>query len=398
MPTPLKHDLYTRGSREQAARQDFVASLRGYILNDLAGAMREHFDSKVAGRVADGDSEPASGPAVHEAMRREPLFRFYSSMRYNAQEMVWRSVLRPLAEHRESLGQRIEAGSAADVGGSLVLDEQLDIPRNVASLDVHLAPGSYHREDPAAPWMGGAVYDHGFNVFSFGMMGDNHDDIGQSMSQYIRHKYPDFSPAAILDLGCTIGHNTCAWKRTFPDAEVTGIDVAPACLRYAHARAGLQGVPVHFRQANATQLPYEDESFDVVFSSMFLHELSLKDIRKVLAEARRVLRPGGLMLHMELPPNDSLCAYDAFYLDWDAYYNNEPFYKTFRDQDFAELREEAGFPRSSHIEFITPQYCRLSDSEYAEAIGHEEGFSDKTGRLAEGIQWFGFGAWKETGS
>ncbi|MHA7816982.1 MAG: class I SAM-dependent methyltransferase [Pseudohaliea sp.] len=395
MPTPLKHDLFVKGSREQAARQDFVSSLRGFILNDVATAMRERYNGAVAPRLASAGNVPETGPDVHEAMRDESLFRFYSSMRYNAQEMVWRSVLRPLAENRDDLGERIDAATSSGAGGTLELDDGLPIPRNVTAIDVHLAPGSYHREDPDAPWMGGAAYDHGFNVFSFGMMGDNHDDIGQSMSQYIRHSYPDFAPASVLDLGCTIGHNTCAWKRTFPEAEVTGIDVAPACLRYGHARAERQGVSVHFRQANATALPFEDNSFDVVFSSMFLHELSLKDIRRVFAEARRVLRPGGLMLHMELPPNGSLDPYDAFYLDWDAYYNNEPFYKTFRDQDFVALREEAGFPAETHFEFITPQYSTLSDEAYSEALRQETGFSDRTGRLAEGIQWFGFGAWKE---
>jgi len=395
MPTPLQHDLYVKGSREQAARQDFVASLRGFILNDVANSMRQHYDNDVAPKLAQADQLPGKGPEVHRAMRSEALFRFYSSMRYNAQEMVWRSVLRPLGENRSALEDKISSAEAAGVGGTLILDETLEIPKNVTELDVHLAPGCYHREDPNAPWMGGAVYDHGLNVFSFGLMGANHDDIGQSMSQYIRHKFPDFRPEAILDVGCTIGHNTCAWKRTYPDADVTGIDVAPACLRYGHARAELQGVKIHFQQANATSLPYPDDSFDVVFSSMFLHELSVKDIRKVFSEARRVLRPGGLMLHMELPPNDSLSSYDAFYLDWDAYYNNEPFYKNFRDQDISVLREEAGFPREGHFQFITPQYSMMTKEDYRAAIEDEAEFSDKTGRLADGIQWFGFGAWKE---
>ena len=300
----------------------------------------------------------------------------------------------PLAEHREELAARIDDAGAAATGGSLTLHPELEIPRNVTAIDVHLTPGSYHREDPQAPWMAGALYDHGFNVFSFGMMGDNHDDIGQSMSNYIRQRYPDFKPRDILDVGCTIGHNTCAWKQTFPEARVVGTDVAPASLRYAHARAQAQGVAVDFEQANATDLPYEDNSFDVVFSSMFLHELSLKDIRKVFAEAHRVLRPGGLMLHMELPPNQEMAPYDAFYLDWDSYYNNEPFYKAFRDQDITALREEAGFSRDKHIQFITPQYCLLSDAEYAQAVNEEQGFSETTGRFADGIQWFGFGAWK----
>ena len=394
MPDALQHDLYIRGTREQAAKQDFVASLRKYVLNDVANELRERYETKIEPAMEKAGAEPSSGPDVHSALKPDPLFRLYSSIRYNTQEMVWRSVLRPLGANRAELGEKIDAATRGETLGSLSLDPNLEIPRNVTAIDVHLVPGSYHREDPQAPWMAGALYDHGFSVFSFGMMGENHDDIGQSMSQYIRHKFPDFQPKTILDVGCTIGHNTCSWKRSFPDARVVGLDVAPASLRYAHARAESQGTPIDFEQANATALPYEDNSVDVVFSSMFLHELSVKDIRKFLAEANRVLRPGGLMLHMELPPNASLEPYDAFYLDWDAYYNNEPFYKAFRDQDISALCEDAGFAADKHLQFITPQYSMMSQGDYAEAIQEEQGFSDKTGRFADGIQWFGFGAWK----
>jgi ubiquinone/menaquinone biosynthesis C-methylase UbiE len=155
-----------------------------------------------------------------------------------------------------------------------------------------------------------------------------------------------------------------------------------------------QGHEVNFRQMNATALDIEDSSVDVVFSSMFLHELPVKDIKKVMSEAYRVLRPGGLMLHMELPPNSSLSPFDAFYLDWDAYYNNEPFYKSFRDQDFRQLRVEAGFSEADLFEFTTPQYSYMDPDEYARSVSAGAKFDSNTGRLAKGIQWFGFGAWK----
>ena len=315
-------------------------------------------------------------------------------MRYNAQEMVWRNALRAIHQSADDLDSRISAINDGTPSSKLRLDPDMAIPKNVSEIDVHLAPGSYYREDGSANWVGGALYDHGLNIFSFGMMGSNLDDIGQSMAQYILKKFPNFSPKKVLDLGCTIGHNTCAWKITFPEADVMGVDVAPACLRYGNARARDQGIDVSFQQMDATTLSLDNNSVDVVFSSMFLHELSVKNIRKVFKEAYRVLRPGGLMLHMELPPNDSLSPYDAFYLDWDAYYNNEPFYKAFRDQDFTKLRTEAGFQAEKLIEFITPQYTYMDPDEYAKAIEVKAGFDENTGRLAEGIQWYGFGAWK----
>jgi ubiquinone/menaquinone biosynthesis C-methylase UbiE len=397
MPQDLKHDLALNTSRGTAARQDFVSSLRGYVLNDMATEMKTRYTNLIApGAAKKLGHQPKSGPEVHNAIASDLFFKFYSSMRYNAQEMVWRSVIHPMNEDMDSLNAKAQkyAKRADALGGSLELDPSLELPKNATAIDVHLAPGGYTSENSANDCAAGALYDNGLNVFSFGMMGANLDDIGESMANYIRVKYPDVQPRAILDLGCTIGHNTLAWKTTFPNAEVTGIDVAAPCLRYAHARAGAQEKAVHFKQMNATKLAFDDDSFDVVFSSMFLHELPIKDINAALKEAYRVLRPGGLMLHMELPANKDLEPYDGFYLDWDAYYNNEPYYKKFRDQDYGELCVNAGFEKDKLISFITPQYTYMADADYVEAVQNPSAFGENTGRLASGIEWFAFGARK----
>jgi len=397
MPQALQHDLALKSGRNTAARQDFVSSLRGFILNDLAGGMKTRYTEEIAPKAKKELGHlPKTGPEVHNAIASDLYFKFYSSMRYNAQEMVWRSVIHPMNEDLESLNIKAEkyGKKANEIGGSLDLDPDLTLPKNATAIDVHLAPGGYTKENIANDCAAGALYDNGLNVFSFGMMGANLDDIGESMANYIRVKYPEIKPKAILDFGCTIGHNTLAWKSTFPDAEVTGIDVAAPCLRYAHARAGAQNKAVHFKQMNATKLDFEDNSFDIVFSSMFLHELPLKDIKAALKEAYRVLKPGGLMLHMELPANKDLDPYDGFYLDWDAYYNNEPYYKKFRDQDYDVLCTEAGFDKDNLISFITPQYTYMSDADYVESVKNPSAFGENTGRLASGIEWFAFGAQK----
>ena len=49
----------------------------------------------------------------------------------------------------------------------------------------------------------------------------------------------------------------------FPDAEIHAIDVSEACVTYGHHRAEGMGFPVHFKQANAEDTGYEDESFEV---------------------------------------------------------------------------------------------------------------------------------------
>jgi ubiquinone/menaquinone biosynthesis C-methylase UbiE len=376
------------------ARQRFVSGLRGFVLSDLAGDLRRAYDARVAPRFQGVHGRlPADGDEVHQALRTDPTFKAYSSLRVTAQKMVWDSVTPVVARQRAALETAAVAGA-----DRLKLDSTVKVPRSVSAIDVHFMPGSYSGEGAAEEMAPGAIYDQGFAVFSMGLMGENFNDIGRSMARYISRKFPDFHPQRILDLGCTIGHNTLPWKEAYPDAAVTGIDVAAGCLRYGAARAASQGVAVQFTQMNAEQLDLPDHSVDLVFSSMFLHELSLKSIARVFAEIRRVLRPGGLMLHMELPPNTQMGAFEGFYLDWDCYYNVEPFYKAFRDQEPRELCRKAGFAPQHYLQFVVPSICSYGESAVDAAVAAEEREVNKetTGRLSHGgIEWFGFGAWQD---
>jgi ubiquinone/menaquinone biosynthesis C-methylase UbiE len=125
-----------------------------------------------------------------------------------------------------------------------------------------------------------------------------------------------------------------------------------------------------------------------------VHELSVKDARKYFAEARRVLRPGGLFLTMELPPNRLLALYDQFYLDWDCYYNREPFYRAFRDADAVQLAASAGFDPATYFHFTVPQYFRTPPQQFRQWIERQTEFSAETGRLSDDIHYFAFGFWK----
>jgi ubiquinone/menaquinone biosynthesis C-methylase UbiE len=324
-------------------------------------------------------------------MQPSAAFKLYSSIRVNAQEMVWRSVI-PTAATSVAAPEEAGAGAAGSRRGSLTLDDSLALPTNVAGVEVHLMPGGYA---PDSSPLAGAIYDRGLAVFAAGMMGKNQDDIGLSMANYVKHRFAEFHPRRILDCGATVGHNSVPWALTFPEAEVHAIDVSAAVLAYGHRRAQGLGVPIHFRQMDATRLAYPDASFDVVFSSMFLHELPLADIHRFFSEARRVLRPGGLLLNMELPPNRELGPYDQFYLDWDCYYNEEPYYRAYRDQDPEALVAAGGFPRGSYFQFVVPQYSYMTEREFAAAVSAPHAIGQQTGRLSSGVQWFGFGAWNQ---
>ncbi len=393
MALVLQHAMQPSLTPEDIARGRFVSGLRRFILNDLAHDLRQAYDGRIAPAFEKAHGRPPQTSAeVHVAMRGDFAFNAYSSCRVQAQKMVWSAVQPVVARERAALEA---AAAAVDGANAISLDPELATPRNVSALDVHLMPGGYVG-NADYPLEAGAIYDQGLAIFSMGLMGRNLDDIGLSMSGYIRHAFPDFRPAAILDVGCTIGHNTIPWKKAYPEADVHAVDVSAPGLIYGAARASMQGADVHFHQMDAEKLDFPDQSFDVIFTSMFLHELSKKTRVAFFREAHRLLRPGGLLLNMELPPNSQMGAFEGFYLDWDCYYNKEPFYKGFRDEDPRVLCEAGGFRPQDFLQFVVPSVGIYGEEavQTAARADHHDVNRETTGRLADGVQWFGFGAWK----
>lgn len=97
----------------------------------------------------------------------------------------------------------------------------------------------------------------------------------------------------VLDVGCGTATLTVLVKQTHPGAEVFGLDGDAKILGIARRKAEKAGVALTLTEGMSFHLPYADESFDRVLSSMMLHHLTPEDKRLTLAESFRVLRPGG---------------------------------------------------------------------------------------------------------
>jgi malonyl-CoA O-methyltransferase len=106
-------------------------------------------------------------------------------------------------------------------------------------------------------------------------------------------------PAAVLDLGAGTGVAAVEMKRRFRNAVVTAADIAAPMLQVARGRSRFWR-PIRCVQADARALPFEDASFDLVFTSLMLQWLQPPDI--ALQEIRRVLKPGGLLLASSFGP------------------------------------------------------------------------------------------------
>jgi ubiquinone/menaquinone biosynthesis C-methylase UbiE len=116
------------------------------------------------------------------------------------------------------------------------------------------------------------------------------------------HRYHDYAPwmpevmgfnefdgARLLEVGCGMGTDLLQFARG--GAQVTGVDLTPRSIEISRNHLELYGQAGDFVLTDGEQLPFEDESFDVVYSNGVLHHTP--DTAGAIREIHRVLRPGG---------------------------------------------------------------------------------------------------------
>lgn len=147
----------------------------------------------------------------------------------------------------------------------------------------------------------------------------------------------------ILDMGCSSGHFTVALARTFPDAKINGVDLSGRMIEHAYRVANTNGWDWDLYQRPAEATGFADASFDLVTSYILLHELPADAIRAVIAEAYRVLVPGGDMLMSDVTRYADLDRLSAWKVDRDARFGGEPHWRESASLDLATLAQKAGF-------------------------------------------------------
>jgi len=100
------------------------------------------------------------------------------------------------------------------------------------------------------------------------------------------------APRTILEIACGTGRVTRQLQKIFPNARLVATDVSGDMLTVA--RQLTPGTNIEWQIADAMALPFDDHSFDLVIFQFGL--MFIPDKQKALAEAHRVLRPGGRLL------------------------------------------------------------------------------------------------------
>ena len=338
------HGVFPETTHDQVERYNFLAHLNRHLAASVLPGVAKAYEARVAPAfAAKHGREPRNRKEVRKALASEPIHQAWSALRRNTMEMRQQAGLSVVLPQLAALMEKAERLTPPD---SLLLDDGVRMPDYLTAVDHHCMPGSYHAERVAGDLSAAANYDSGMFVTTGGLLGRFTDGGGRGIVDYLGRHHPDFRPRRILDLGCGLGHNVLPIAQAFPEAQVTAVDVAAPMLRYGAARAASLGIGnVTFVQADCADLgAFENARFDWIQSTMFLHETSAKALPRIMAECRRLIAPGGLVIHIEQPQYDAeMPAFEQAMRDWDAFNNNEPFWTKLHEIDLDRVMLDAGF-------------------------------------------------------
>ena len=387
-----RHGVYPETSHDESARFNFLAQMNRHLSTKVMPGVAEAFDARI--EPARKKAKKGAYKSRHEVRKdlvKDPMFQWWSAMRRATMEPRQQAGRWVTIRQADALNGKVKTLTEGDP--RLVLDPEFKQPRSTDAIDHHCMPGSYHTELVPGDVTGPANYDAGIFATTGGMLGRYNDGGGVAVAQWVEKNLPDFKPKRILDIGAGLGHNVLPIAQAFPDAEVIAVDAGAPMLRYGLARAKSMGIEcVTFIQGDVSDLKdmFEDGSFDWVQSTMFLHETSYKTMPMIFAETERLLKPGGIVLHVEQPQySDDMPLFEQAMRDWDAFYNNEPFWTKMHEVDLDSWMENAGFSRDS---LIHGGVAAVVDPEVF-PVAEEDAEQEDYGRKAA---WHVIGARKES--
>ena len=342
LPPKMKQAHKARFDKlDQEGVMDFLEGFKRWNAQDIASKeqseRRDRFLTSID--VTTGPTDLSHEQSFNTLMKH-PIYAAQIRLQWAAQDVMWDHAFRAFHRERDKYLAALEATDNAGPG-KLELNPDMHIPEYTTH-EIHRQPGGYVG-DPFA----GYVY-HWALTQAFYQGRSEHDETHIALAQ--SHPLPsDGEVKRVLEIGCSSGMTTVAYKERFPEAEVWGVDVGGPMVRYAHHRAVKMGVGCNFRQALAEDTKFPDNHFDMVTDFLLFHEVTLRAAEKIVAEMYRVMRPGGVWKHNDTPtegnpkapPNKTVFGKSAA---WNTHrHNYEPWWIQRITADFPGMLRKAGF-------------------------------------------------------
>ena len=270
---------------------------------------------------------------------------------------MWQLLAAQIDDDYERLAN-VAKEATANPAGELALAEVGDIPAYQTQTEIHGQPGGYMLDRDNDDIAAGLLYEAGGNLYAMGQGIGERDSKGERLIVFIRERFAHLRPRRILEMGCSAGAQSTDYPAAFPDAHCHAIDLSPGMLRYAHARAELLGRAVYFHQQDAAATRFPGGHFDLIVSHNLFHEVAAAHMPAIAAECHRLLAPGGVCIHQDVPiQTDRLDAFMRFLSSWQKDHNDEPFWEDFATADLPSMLVDAGFLQSN----VSAEYLRAID-------------------------------------
>lgn len=335
------HDLQPRTDHDGMSRRLAVLACKTVVRSTLQAALKRDVDAA----------------AMPERVKTADAYRLWSGVSRASQDRMWRVLSEQVDADYSRIDDRARS-AAAESPGSLDLDMPTSVPAYQTRTHIHGQTGGYMLERGSDDLAPGILYEAGGNLYALGQGIGKRDSKGERLIAHVRERFPDLHPKRILEMGCSAGGQSTDYPAAFPDAEVHAIDLSPGMLRYAHARAALLNRAVHFHQRDAGDTGFEDDSFELIVSHNLFHEVAAEHMPAILRECFRLLRPGGVCIHQDVPiQTRRLDAFTRFLSEWQTENNDEPFWLDFAEADLSAMAVDAGFDRAR----VSTEYLRAID-------------------------------------
>ena len=321
------------------SRNDFLTGVRNWRGETLLTASRRRFN-EILTEAGEDPRQNLPLERIFELVGNDPLVNLEGRVRIDAQRLAHKNFNDSFAADVDTYLAELQNYDKRGPG-TLELNPNLEMP-DYTRHEIHMQPGGYVG-NPFA----GAIYHYGTNAFyeargTWNYQDEHHAELASQVA-----KPTDGRVKRILDMGCGIGQLTVALKERYPDAEVWGVEVGAPMIRYGHMRAVDEDIDVNFTQRLAEDTKFPDNHFDIVTSYIMHHEMPAEASRSVMAEAFRVLRPGGVYFPIDFftggRPRRPKNAYGSYQVWKDHRWNNEVWRIEYEEMDYFGHMAKVGF-------------------------------------------------------
>ena len=338
-PPPLQ----VEESRDFRSYHNFLRAARNYMEGPLVAQMHDAYEATLEHTPA--EARPAAGDwrGVEALLDGTTEFQFYCWAYRNLQRFKYHrpslGIFATLEAQRERLVAELEATARTAPPDELRLNPTLQLPEYFRFVPFH-----QHTGGVAHDALDGLAYELGRRTTVPAHADPN------GIYRILFEALPQRSWSRVLDWGTGHGAALITWQQLHPESECHGVDLSAPCLKLAHRRAREHGFHFHLSQQDLEHLDYANDSFDLIFFNFMLHELPPAHTPALLAEAARVLKPGGLFAGHEfhLRPGDD---FQNVLQRTHAWTNNETYATPWYDSPIAEWARAAGFSKVSIAPF-----------------------------------------------